>query len=38
MSESTKALRMRTTPEDFRVLEEALYPPTGEGSPTFVCV
>jgi len=29
---------MRTTPEDFRVIEEPLYPPTGEGSHTFVCV
>lgn len=31
-------IRIRTTPEDFRVDEEPLYPPTGEGAHTFVQV
>lgn len=29
---------MRSTPEDFRVTEESLYPPTGEGNHTFLYV
>ena len=31
-------LRIRTTPEDFRVDEQPLYPPTGEGKHTFLHV
>ncbi len=31
-------IRVRTTPEDFRVDEEPLYPPGGEGGHTFVRV
>jgi len=30
--------RIRTQPEDFRVEELPLYPPSGEGGHTFVCV
>ncbi len=32
------AFRIRTTPEDFRVVEEPLYPATGQGDHTFVFV
>ena len=31
-------IRLRATPEDFRVDEEPLYPPSGEGGHTFVRV
>ncbi|MEM7410665.1 MAG: tRNA pseudouridine(13) synthase TruD [Myxococcota bacterium] len=31
-------IRLRTEPEDFRVEEEPLYPPSGEGTHTFVRV
>jgi len=30
--------RIRTEPEDFRVEELPLYPPSGEGGHTFVCI
>jgi tRNA pseudouridine13 synthase len=30
--------RLRATPEDFRVEEIPLYPPSGEGEHTFLCV
>jgi tRNA pseudouridine13 synthase len=29
---------IRTEPEDFEVVEEPLYPPSGEGKHTFLCV
>ncbi len=35
---STAGLRIRTTPEDFRVIEEPLYETTGEGNHTFLFV
>lgn len=35
---TTAPLRMRTTPEDFRVVEEPLYPAVGEGGHTFLFV
>ncbi len=35
---ATGLLRTRTTPEDFRVIEEPLYETTGEGNHTFVFV
>ncbi|MBB83834.1 MAG: tRNA pseudouridine(13) synthase TruD, partial [Deltaproteobacteria bacterium] len=35
---TTAPLRMRTTPEDFRVVEEPLYPAAGEGGHTFLFV
>ena len=31
-------LRMRSTPEDFRVIEEPLYPAIGEGKHTFILI
>lgn len=31
-------LRLRSTPEDFRVIEEPLYPASGEGGHTFLLV
>jgi tRNA pseudouridine13 synthase len=33
-----RAMRIRTTPEDFRVEEMPLYPPTGEGGHLFLFV
>jgi len=33
---AVRVIRIRTTPEDFRVDEESLYPPTGVGAHTFV--
>ena len=37
-AEGPAALRMRSTPEDFRVVEEPLYPATGEGKHTFLLI
>lgn len=38
LKEAPARLRMRSTPEDFRVVEEPLYPPTGDGKHTFLYV
>lgn len=38
LSKSSQRLRIRTTPEDFSVVEEPLYETTGDGNHTFVFV